>query len=63
MLCIPTFLVHEIVPIQYEDDDNDASSSIITVGYVVDLASMESADACNMFKINLWLTGILLKVD
>uniref|UniRef100_A0AC35ETM5 G-protein coupled receptors family 1 profile domain-containing protein n=1 Tax=Panagrolaimus sp. PS1159 TaxID=55785 RepID=A0AC35ETM5_9BILA len=52
-LCVPTFLVHDIVKVADTD-----SGAVYTVG----LSELSTGNTCFIFKANLWLTGIVFKV-
>ena len=52
-LCIPTFIVHSIL--QTEDENG-------RLLYTVGLAEFKSLNSCRIFKLNLWLTGLVFKV-
>uniref|UniRef100_A0A7E4VNJ5 G_PROTEIN_RECEP_F1_2 domain-containing protein n=1 Tax=Panagrellus redivivus TaxID=6233 RepID=A0A7E4VNJ5_PANRE len=53
-LCIPTFLVHEIVHV----DNGNGTGDL----YMVELSELSRGNTCFVFKANLWLTGIVFKV-
>jgi len=53
-LCIPTFLVHDIVRV----GTGPNGESLFTVG----LSELSTGNTCLIFKANLWLTGIVFKV-
>uniref|UniRef100_A0A914IA00 G-protein coupled receptors family 1 profile domain-containing protein n=1 Tax=Globodera rostochiensis TaxID=31243 RepID=A0A914IA00_GLORO len=57
-LCIPTFLIHSIIPVTSTDPITRHNITLFTVG----LAEFEQFDTCLFFKLNLWLTGIIFKV-
>ncbi|KAI3421318.1 Serpentine type 7TM GPCR chemoreceptor Srw [Globodera pallida] len=57
-LCIPTFLIHSIIPVTSTDSITQRNITLYTVG----LAEFEQFDMCLFFKLNLWLTGIIFKV-
>ncbi|KAK0394203.1 hypothetical protein QR680_000615 [Steinernema hermaphroditum] len=56
-LSIPTFMVHAIL---YADEDTSLPDSQRL--YTVGLSEFATVNRCFMFKINLWLTGIMFKV-
>ncbi|KAH7701434.1 Protein DMSR-6, partial [Aphelenchoides avenae] len=51
ILCIPTFLLHSIVP------TSDAGRGL----YRISLSGVGSVQACSLFFANLWLTGVFFK--
>lgn len=53
LLCVPTFLAHEI----YEP--NPDLPGRFSIGF----SSRFTDDGCALLSINLWLTGIMLKVS
>ncbi|KAL3084601.1 hypothetical protein niasHT_035600 [Heterodera trifolii] len=57
-LCIPTFLIHSIIPVSAADPVTHQNLTLYTVG----LAEFKQFDTCLFFKLNLWLTGIIFKV-
>ncbi|KAL3084603.1 hypothetical protein niasHS_009138 [Heterodera schachtii] len=57
-LCIPTFLIHSIIPVSAADPITHQNLTLYTVG----LAEFKQFDTCLFFKLNLWLTGIIFKV-
>ena len=52
-LCVPTFLVHDIVKVADTEE-----GALYTVG----LSELSTGNTCFIFKANLWLTGIVFKV-
>nr|CAD2199521.1 unnamed protein product [Meloidogyne enterolobii] len=58
ILCIPTFLIHSIIPVVAKNVKNGENITLYTVG----LAEFKRLDTCFFFKLNLWMTGIIFKV-
>ncbi|VDN59084.1 unnamed protein product [Dracunculus medinensis] len=68
VLCIPTFLAHEI----HEQSDNNSldwknklsrtDRPETAKKYIIGFSGMVLQNNCALLKINLWLTGIVLKV-
>ncbi|VDM46069.1 unnamed protein product [Toxocara canis] len=62
-LSIPTLLVHEIVPFDAFVNETDAIAIARNITYyTVGLIPQATEHSCRLFKINLWLTGIIFKV-
>lgn len=60
ILCIPTFMVHEIRNVKVPTDDR----YIEFVDYfTVDISEWARRNQCEYFKANLWVIGIVLKVS
>lgn len=69
VLCIPTFLAHEI----HEQSDNNSlywknklsrtDRPETAKKYIIGFSGMVLQNNCALLKINLWLTGIVLKVS
>ncbi|KAH7717460.1 Protein DMSR-6 [Aphelenchoides avenae] len=57
-LCIPTCLLHSIVAVS---DGSDTSTSMYTI--VLEGYGELAVYTCELFKFNLWLTGIVFKRD
>uniref|UniRef100_A0A915M8B3 Serpentine receptor class gamma n=1 Tax=Meloidogyne javanica TaxID=6303 RepID=A0A915M8B3_MELJA len=58
ILCIPTFLIHSIIPVVTKNVKNGENITLYTVG----LAEFKRLDTCFFFKLNLWMTGIIFKL-
>ncbi|KAH7708083.1 Protein DMSR-5 [Aphelenchoides avenae] len=56
-LCIPTCLLHSIVPVSDAYGASPPMYTIVLEGY-----GGLSVYTCELFKFNLWLTGIVFKV-
>lgn len=54
IFCIPTLLVHDVTKVTTESGD---------LLYNIDVSEASKGQTCFIFKLNLWLTGILFKVS
>uniref|UniRef100_A0A915CMY7 Uncharacterized protein n=1 Tax=Ditylenchus dipsaci TaxID=166011 RepID=A0A915CMY7_9BILA len=63
LLCIPTFLIHSVVKVGSTELAGSAGTAASNESlYTVGLAEFSTLDTCVIFKLNLWLTGIMFKV-
>lgn len=53
ILCIPSLLIHDIIIVETSD-----SKALYSIG----VSKLAANNNCFLFKLNLWLTGILFKV-
>lgn len=57
ILCIPTYLVHEVRGIQLPVVNSNNSYTFFTV----DISGWARRNHCKWFKFNLWIIGVVLK--
>lgn len=60
ILCIPTYLVHDVKPILLRSESGKLLEIIDY--YTVDISDFALQNKCKLFKTNLWIIGICLKV-
>jgi len=58
LLSMPTLFVHSIEQLDLPDDYRQSSNV-----YTVSLSVLATDNSCRFFKFNLWLTGVIFKVD
>ena len=61
ILCVPTYLVHDVKPIRLRSGSGDILE--ILDFYTVDISVFALQNKCKLFKANLWIIGICLKVS
>lgn len=61
LLCIPTYLVHDVKPVHLKSQ-NDIVMKFVDY-YTVDISEYALQNKCEVFKANLWIIGIFLKVS
>lgn len=59
-MCVPTYLVHEVKLIRYKQQ-NGIYMELMEY-YTVDISQYALENKCEVFKANLWIIGIFLKV-
>lgn len=57
LLCLPTFMVHEVRAIEFPSIDVNRTF----VFYTVDISGWAKLSHCKWFKFNLWIIGVVLK--
>ena len=59
-MCVPTYLVHEVKLIKYQRQSGTFME--VLEYYTVDISDYALENRCEVFKANLWIIGIFLKV-
>uniref|UniRef100_A0A915PHV4 G-protein coupled receptors family 1 profile domain-containing protein n=1 Tax=Setaria digitata TaxID=48799 RepID=A0A915PHV4_9BILA len=73
ILCIPTLLAHDILPqvknsnsiklkTTLSTDSAESNVSYASTKYIIGFSEMFVSNGCLLLKLNLWLTGIMMKV-
>uniref|UniRef100_A0A7E4VP26 G_PROTEIN_RECEP_F1_2 domain-containing protein n=1 Tax=Panagrellus redivivus TaxID=6233 RepID=A0A7E4VP26_PANRE len=59
-ICVPTYMVHEVKPVRASSSKGDIVEFYDF--WTVDISATALSNKCQLFKTNLWIIGVLLKV-